>query len=124
MAPKAKRAARTFAAVAALLALSGFVLGGLALQETLGASTRSGAPNEVAHELRGIAIIKPPSGGSKANHDPAGAPVEPARQVIAHTAQPPVVVTQPKVTKSNMCDPPFTMDPATGRKKYKLECLK
>jgi hypothetical protein len=30
-----------------------------------------------------------------------------------------------KPPKTNpACDPPFTIDPATGRKKYKIECLK
>ena len=34
----------------------------------------------------------------------------------------PCPVAKPKPNPA--CDPPFTIDPATGRKKYKLECLK
>jgi hypothetical protein len=32
------------------------------------------------------------------------------------------VAAKPKTNAA--CDPPYTIDPATGRKKYKLECLK
>ena len=49
----------------------------------------------------------------------------------AEPTKPPPFVRQPASASSHdeaegesACDPPFTIDPATGRKKYKIECLK
>lgn len=126
MPPKTKRAARQFAAASGLLAVAGLVLGGLALQETL-LGAHPGAPNELAHEARGIAILKPPSGGSKASHEVASRDADPVKPPQARVPSPVVAVPRgpaqaPRVSAA--CDPPFTIDQATGRKKYKLECLK
>jgi serine/threonine-protein kinase len=128
MTPKGKRATRVFGAVAALLAVAGVVLGALALEDSGG--MHAGVPNELAHERRGIAILKPPSSGSKAGHELASQ-LEPTRTPTVRNPPPPIVTTtrtptppRPPTAPAVSCDPPYTIDPATGRKKYKLECLK
>jgi serine/threonine protein kinase len=45
----------------------------------------------------------------------------PARLPAASAAPPPVVVATPKLNAN--CTPPFAVDPLTGMKKWKLECL-
>ena len=99
-----------------------------------------GATNEMAHDPRGHEITKPPDGASKAGAAQVSQQAEPpansastttgANGANAKTASklpPPSAVAAPKpaAPKANTaCDPPYTIDPATGRKKYKLECLK
>jgi serine/threonine protein kinase len=121
---KSRTGARVFGIMAGLLAVAGMVLGGLALQESLSGGAHGGPANSLAHESRGIAIIKPPSGTSK-NNGGASSTVEITKVPIT---RPPPVLPPPPITKgpkSNAaCDPPYTIDPATGRKKYKMECLK
>jgi eukaryotic-like serine/threonine-protein kinase len=133
--PKRSRAGRTFVAFAALLALAGMVFGGLAVRETMFGKGHSGTANELAHETRGIAILKPPSAGSKSGgpatdpKDPkdsketATKPETPKPAIVGQTKPKPAPPPKPP-SVSVACDPPFTIDPATGRKKYKLECLK
>jgi serine/threonine-protein kinase len=127
MPPKSKRAARAFGIVAGLLALAGMVLGGLALQDTLSGGAHSGAPNELAHEQRGIAILKPTTALSKTSISSSNVtlPPDPTKSTVGRAPPPPVPPVAAKAPKANpACDPPYTIDPATGRKKYKLECLK
>jgi serine/threonine-protein kinase len=126
---KSRGGARAFAVVAGLLAAAGMVLGGLALQETLSGGAHSGVSRALDHEARGIAIIKPPSGISKTAAAPVTPAVEPPptttiKPPVTRPPPPPPPVSKPKPTTNSACDPPYTIDPATGRKKYKLECLK
>ena len=118
--PTRNTGVKIFGAVATLLALSGLVLGGLAAQEQMAGGSRPptpGEPNQLAHEARPFLMVEPLAAPTKS---PVAAPSDAPRP--AFVRQP---VVQPAVRKPNLaCDPPFTVDPATGRKKYKLECLK
>jgi len=125
---KSRRAARAFGAVAALLAIAGLVLGGLALQESL-SGAHGGTANEVTHDIRGIAIAKPPTSPTKGGAGAATtATPDSTSKVTAGRLPPPPPPPPPVAAKppkpNAACDPPYTIDPATGRKKYKLECLK
>jgi serine/threonine protein kinase len=122
---KSRRATRAFGAVAGLLAITGLVLGALALQESL-SGAHSGAANELAHENRGIAIFKPMTSLTKGGGSTTTTTPDPAPKVAASRAlPPPPAAVAAKPPKSNAaCDPPYTIDPSTGRKKYKMECLK
>jgi len=121
---KSRRFARAFAVTAALLAIIGILLGSFALQEKLTVGRHQGAANEVARDgIRGFTVVKPPSSLSKLNAAAAAAEAtKPPPFVRQPPPPPPPVTTKPKVNPA--CDPPFTIDPATGRKKYKIECLK
>ena len=129
--PKSRRGARTFLVLAALLAMAGMTLGGFALREKLTGGVHTGAANELAREgVRGFTLVKPPSSLGKLN-GPSAAPSPAETTTITPTKTSPVVRPPPpppvtaKPPKANpACDPPFTIDPATGRKKYKMECLK
>ena len=118
--PGRSNGVRVFGVVAALLAVSGLVLGGLAAQDAMRAASspvRPADPNQLSREPRSFVIVKPFASLSKA------APTDPApARVPVRGPAPPPVVKAPKVNLA--CDPPYTLDPATGRKKYKLECLK
>jgi serine/threonine protein kinase len=120
-------AARAFGAVAALLAIAGLVLGGLALQESL-AGSRVSAANEVAHETRALAIVKPATSPTKGGAASSATSTSDSTSKITSGRLPPPPPPPPAAAKppkaSAACDPPFTIDPATGRKKYKLECFK
>ena len=127
--PKSRRFARMFAATAALLAITGLLLGGLAFQERLTGGPHHGAVNEVAHDVRGFAIVKPPSSLAKLNGAATAAAsttettkAPPGVRPTPPPPPPPVTAKAPKVNPA--CDPPYTIDPGTGRKKYKIECLK
>ena len=117
--PRRNTGVRVFAAVAALLAISGLVLGGLAAQDTMAGGSRlrtPAEPKQVAHEARPFLVVGPLSALTK-----SPAPTDAAKPPVVRLP----VVAAPVVKKPNAsCDPPFTVDPATGRKKYKLECLK
>ena len=134
---KSRSFARAFGATAALLAIAGVTLGGFALQERLGGGPHGGAVNEVVRDgVRGFNIVKPPSWPSKLNGPPVATPAESstttstsatssAKPAPFRPPAPPSPTPTPKPPKANpACDPPFTIDPATGRKKYKMECLK
>jgi eukaryotic-like serine/threonine-protein kinase len=115
-----KQGMRIFGAVSGLLGVVGIVLGGIALTESR--SRSAGAPNELVHEARPIALLEPPSAASKAIPEPAASAAEPPK-VVAR----PAFAAAPRRAappRPNPCEPPYTVDPATGRKKYKLECLK
>ena len=122
-----RRAMRAFGAVAALLGIAGLVLGGLALQGSL-AVAPSGAANEVAHETRAFAVVKPATSPTKGGAANATTSTSDTSTRITSTRLPPPPPPPPvaaKPPKTNAaCDPPYTIDPATGRKKYKMECLK
>ena len=121
-----RRLARTFAVTAALLAIAGGTLGGFALQEKLGGAAHKGTANEVGRDgVRGFTLVKPPTSLAKLNGaTTAASAVEPTK-VPPIKPPPPQAAVATKTTKPNpACDPPFTIDPATGRKKYKMECLK
>ncbi|MBX3221414.1 MAG: serine/threonine protein kinase [Labilithrix sp.] len=110
--PRRGGAAKLMLSVFALLALVGGGLGALAMRDVL-AGARQGEPNRFEGEpKRGIAMIGPPAVAGKAPKETADRP-----PVVKPPPPPPVV------KKPNQCDPPYTIDPATGRKKYKMECL-
>jgi serine/threonine-protein kinase len=118
--PKRSRTMRVFAVVAAAMAITGIVLGGLALGGD--GAARAGAPKQLEHEQRGIAIVGPATRESKAQPAPTNPPPFVAFGGGHHVAPPPP--PPPPVKQRPGCEPPYTVDPATGRKKYKLECLK
>ncbi|MBX3214105.1 MAG: serine/threonine protein kinase [Labilithrix sp.] len=110
--PRSSSAAKIMVSVFALLALIGGGLGALAMRDVL-AGPRQAEPNRFEGEpKRGIAMIGPPAVTSKNVKEPVERP-----QIVRPPPSPPVV------KKPNACDPPYTIDPATGRKKYKMECL-
>jgi serine/threonine-protein kinase len=114
---KKNRAVRAFAVIAAVVAVVGLALGGLALQGRLDGAQRAGSPNELAHETRGHEITKPTTAGTKASAVAVAQPDPPPKVV---TRLPPPVVTA-KPPKPD-CNPPYTLD-AAGRKHYKMQCL-
>ena len=88
-----------------------------------------------------IPRVRGGAGEAVAHREPAAAPDSGARELEpevrgfvpqkATAAPPPVqvqgvgnVVRPPPPPPSNECNPPYTIDPATGRKKYKMQCLK
>jgi serine/threonine protein kinase len=127
---KGRRATRAFGIVAGLLAIAGLVLGGVALQDSL-AGTHGSAANEVARETRAIAILKPQTSPTKGGSGSSGstsssAPSSDASRITSNrplAVLPPAAAAKPPKTNA-ACDPPYTIDLATGRKKYKMECLK
>ncbi len=136
---KSRRVGRAFLALFAVLSIVGATLGGLALQERLTGGAYKGTANEVAREgVRGFTVVKPQSSLTKLNGTAAAASTTPETttgSTTSGTTKPPPPVFRPpppstppvtaKPPKPNpACDPPFTIDPATGRKKYKIECLK
>lgn len=131
--PRYSRNAKRFATVAAGLAVLGVGLGALSLDEMLSARTRGATPNVLDREQRGIAIIGPAMGPSRyspptASQAPAGnvgrsqASQQQAQQA-QQAAQQAQQAAQAAAAKAKACDPPYTIDPATGHKKYKLECM-
>jgi serine/threonine-protein kinase len=109
-------AVRLMVTASAVLALIGGSLGVLAIRDVLGAA-RHPEPNQVeVEQKRGFSMIKPTMVAGKASKEPPQAETTPSRPVV----RPP----PPVVKKQTACDPPFTIDPQTGRKKYKIECLK
>ncbi len=117
---KRGRGAKIFVLFAALLAISGIALGLLAMKDVLGPA-RVGTPNQIDREARKLAIQRPELVSTKATT----VVKEPAPQAAPLRPPPPPPRPTPKPTPAaNACDPPYTIDPANGRKKYKLECLK
>jgi eukaryotic-like serine/threonine-protein kinase len=118
--PRRAYGPRLMVTVFALLALVGGGLGGLAMRDVL-APAHHGEPRPWDGELkRPLTIIGPMSVPGKVNREP---PPDTGRAYY-RPPPPPPPPAQPKPPKVNPCDPPFTIDPATGRKKYKMECLK
>lgn len=117
--PRTLSAARVTVSVFALLALIGGGLGALAMRDFL-APARHGEPKVWEGDpKRPLALIPPVVVPQRASRE-REAPAEPPRVI---RPPPPPPVTRP-VPKTNPCDPPFIIDPATGRKNYKRECLK
>lgn len=103
---RARRGAWAFAlAAGALVAASS---AGAALLATPATAARRGRA-EPELETRAIAIERPKTAPAKAAAEPPRAQGHPA--VVRH-----------KPTLG--CEPPFTIDPTTGHKKYRLECLR
>jgi hypothetical protein len=105
--------------VFALLALVGGGLGVVAMRDVLGGA-RHGEPNRFEGEKRTFALLPPPDTTTKLVKEP---PPERAPPPVYRPPPPPPPPPVVKKTNQN-CDPPFTIDPATGRRKYKLECMK
>ena len=127
---KSRRAARAFGVVAGLLAIAGLVLGGLALQDSL-SGAHTGAANEVAHEdardrdLQADDVAdEGPRAARDARRRPAPEPSVEGRVWSASAAAAGAAGRREAAEANAACDPPYTIDPATGRKKYKMECLK
>jgi serine/threonine-protein kinase len=116
-------AARIMVSLFALLAVIGGSLGVIAMRNVL-ADAHHGEPNRFEGDpKRSLQMIGPTTAPSKAAKEPPNGGY--AGVAIVRTATPPTpTVAPPKAPKLNPCDPPYTIDPATGRKKYKLECLK
>jgi len=124
--PRKLNAAKLMVTVFALLALIGGGLGVIAMKDVLSAA-RHGEPNTMEPDAkRGFSMIGPLTVQAKAQKEVAS----PAPQNIWRPPPPPPPIKkqppqQPEAPKPNAaCDPPYTIDPATGRKKYKTECFK
>ena len=114
-------------ATASLLALAGAGFAAFAVPHLV-AKPSSAAANAIAREAaRPIVVAAPPSApvkagpGEKETALPAAPPPKApfvAPRPSPKPATPPIAKPAPAVN----CDPPFTIDPATGRKKYKREC--
>lgn len=111
--PRRTSAAKIMVTIFALLALIGGGLGALAMRDVL-AGPRHAEPNRFeGSPKREIAMIGPATAAGKA-----------AKEVVAPVVTRVVAPPPPPVAKKQpQCDPPYTIDPATGRKKYKMECL-
>lgn len=108
--------ARMTVGVLALLALLGGTLGVMAMRDVL-AGAPVGEPRRYEPDpRRHLEVLPPPLAPSRAPREVAAPPV-------AHPPAPPPVAATKKPA-ANPCDPPYTIDPATGRKTYKRECLK
>ena len=111
---------RMFFAVAAVLALFGVGLGTFAFKDVVLGRTRAGEPNRYEREGRAFALLGPTT--------VTGMKSPPSVQV-RYAAPPPKQDAKaeakgaPAKPVAN-CDPPYIIDPATGRRKYKMECLK
>lgn len=111
--PRRTNVAKVMVSVFAMLAMIGGGLGALAMRDVL-AGARHGDPKDLGVEQkRAFVMIGPQTVTAKAQRE-APAPV---------IIRPPPPPPPPVVKRPNPCDPPYTIDPATGRKKYKMECL-
>ena len=118
--PARRGSAKLMLSVFALLALVGGGLGVFAMRDVLSAA-RHQEPNRFEgdqkrrFELFGPFQTKAPKDQKEKDPPTVIRPPPPPT--------PPPVTTQKPPPKPN-CDPPFTIDPASGRKKYKMECIK
>lgn len=112
--PRRSGGPKLMVALFALLALVGGSLGVIAMRDVL-APARHSDPSVMEGGKRALFLIPPPSTTQRSSH------------VVERVAAPPPPPppAQPVVIrkKSPNCDPPFTIDPETGRKKYKTECF-
>ena len=111
--PRRSSTAKLMVSVFALLAMVGGGLGALAMRDVL-----AGPPQVEPNELeigpkRALTMIGPQTVTAKAQKE---APV-------VYRPPPPPPAPPPPVVRRPNCDPPYTIDPTTGRKKYKMECL-
>jgi len=117
--PTSRPRSRLVAAVGGVVLAVGLVVGGLAIQGASSGHAPAGTPHQVEPRgARTLSILGPSTGIAKApsRSEPA-APLFAARAPVAA----PVVKKAPVVNKA--CDPPYVVDPVTGRKKYKVECF-
>ena len=111
--PRSTSTAKVMVSFFALLAMIGGGLGALAMRDVLAGPPRV-EPNQLESEpKRGLTMIGPQTANARAHRE------APAERVIVYRPPPPPVTKKPTTN----CDPPYTIDPATGRKKYKMECL-
>ena len=97
-----------------MLAMIGGGLGALAMRDVL-AGPRHAEPKELdVGQKRGLTMIGPQTVTGKAQRE---------TPVPVYRPPPPPPPAPATVRRPNPCDPPYTIDPATGRKKYKMECL-
>lgn len=109
-------AARLMVSVFALLAVVGGGLGVMAMRDVL-AGPRISEPKQHEQERpRELDRLGPSTATSKRTKD-----VERPTAPIVRAPPPAPPVVTPK--RPNPCDPPYTVDLATGRKKYKVECF-
>jgi eukaryotic-like serine/threonine-protein kinase len=118
--PRRSSSTKLFAAVCGVLAVVGIAFGALAYEEMLSGPS-PGEARRFDAERRELSIDRPATRGSKATPAP---PVVPVVPVVGARPRPPPRPVEPSKPAVNPCEPPYTIDPATGRKKYKLECLK
>ena len=112
--PRRTSAAKLLVSFFAVLAMIGGGLGALAMRDVL-AGPRHADPNQLeVNAKRGLTLIGPQIVAGKAAKEADHAPV---------VVRPPPPPPPPTAKKPNPCDPPYTIDLATGRKKYKMECL-
>jgi serine/threonine-protein kinase len=130
-----KRVFRGVLGLAVALAVAGVILGGLGLRGSRASGGSAGTPTQVAHEARALALVGAATAKSSSSATAPSTPSPPVSAADPWTGPPPTGRPLPpppfpapaaaKPAKpSAACDPPFTVDPSTGRKKYKLECLK
>jgi serine/threonine-protein kinase len=136
-----KRVVRGALGLAVTLAVAGVILGGLGLRGSRTSGASAATPNGVAHEARALALVgaasakssstasaTAPSATPSATPSSAPEPPKPTPPTGRPLAAPSPALSPPPAAKpakpGAACDPPFTLDPSTGRKKYKLECLK
>jgi len=112
--PRRTSTAKVMVSFFALLAMIGGGLGALAMRDVL-AGPPHVEPNQLQNEpKRGLSMIGPQTVNARAQRE------VPERVIVYRPPPPP----QPVVKRpSTNCDPPYTIDPSTGRKKYKMECL-
>ncbi len=109
--------AKLFAGFAFLLALVGMGFGFVAYRDFMTVSS-AGQPRRVEIVRRPLAVARPPMRPSK------GDPVAEIAAPAVRRAAPAQPRAEPAKPKANPCDPPYTLDQETGRRKYKIECLK
>jgi serine/threonine-protein kinase len=134
-----KRVFRGVLGLALALAVAGVILGGLGLRGSRASVASAGTPTQVAHEARALALVgaataksassataSPPSSAAdpSTGTPPTGRPLPPPPSLSPFPAPLPAPAAAKPAKPNAACDPPFTVDPSTGRKKYKLECLK
>jgi serine/threonine-protein kinase len=122
-----KRVFRGALGLAVMLAVAGVILGGLGLRGSRASGASAATPTQVTHEARALALVgaaTAKSSSSSATAPPASSSSAPPSTPSAPPVAPPPAAAAKPAKPSAACDPPFTIDPSTGRKKYKLECLK
>jgi len=119
--------ARLLLTVSMLLAIGGSGLGAFAMRDVLSGG-RHGTPNrfdrEPRRELRRyepVTVLERTPEAEASARSPAQPP--PPTFGRPPLRPPPPAPPAPPPKNVDACDPPYTVDPATGRKKYKLECL-
>jgi serine/threonine-protein kinase len=104
------------------VALLGVGIGTVAAPNDAAPQPQQHTPRHLAHEIRTIHLVEPAYAEHKSQSasDLSNVPMAPQKSVVAPVSK--VATVAPSVSAT--CDPPYTLDVATGRKKYKIECLK